>query len=144
MSANTPPPSVEASRPLSRLEVQKLLASANFSYAELSRIARNFPGYVHGEPSDLLHDALKAALASRTCPSDVTIEKTLVEIMRSKWSTAARARARRKVQIDYMPLEEIALAGNRYTVVSADEIQEIERVRMLCWSTCLVKRMLRH
>lgn len=132
MSADTVPPPAESSRPLSRQEIRQLLESANFSYAELSRLARSFPAYVHGEPHDLLHDALGAALGPRTCPSDVTIEKTIIGIMRSKWSTAARARERRKVQIDYMPLEEIALAGNRYTVASADEIQEIERVRMLC------------
>lgn len=132
MSADQTPPPIETSRPLTRQEVRHLLASADFSYTELGRLARSFPGYVYGEADDLLHDALDAALVSRACPSDVTIEKTLTEIMRSKWSTAARGRARRKVQVDYMPLEEIALAGNRYSVASAEEIHEIERVRMLC------------
>lgn len=132
MSFSSTPPSVQSSQPLTRQEIRQLLASAKFSYADLIRVARSFPGYVHGEANDLLHDALGAALGTRACPSGVTIEKTLIEIMRSKWSTAARGRARRKVQVDYMPLEEIALAGNRYTVASADEIQEIERIRMLC------------
>ncbi|KAA9016884.1 hypothetical protein [Sphingobium limneticum] len=132
MSVSSTPPSVQSSQPLTRQEIRQLLASAKFSYVDLIRVARSFPGYVHGEANDLLHDALGAALGTRACPSGVTIEKALIEIMRSKWSTAARGRARRKVQVDYMPLEEIALAGNRYTVASTDEIQEIERVRMLC------------
>lgn len=132
MSVQNMPPLAEASRPLSRDEIREILSSTKFSYSEMSRVARSFPGYAHGEANDLLHDALGAALGNRACPSEVTIEKTLFEIMRSKWSTAARARERRKVQVDYMPIEEIALAGNRYTVASADEVQEIERVRMLC------------
>ncbi|MBW4331385.1 hypothetical protein KY084_10930 [Stakelama sp. CBK3Z-3] len=116
-------------------EVRAELAKVDFSNAgDVRRASRWFASRLNGDAGDLLHEAVRKALTSRSCPSDVSVEQVLASIMRSMASTALRSRERRGNQEISLPVEEVIdrLAIGNFVVRTAEEIAEIERVRTVC------------
>ena len=125
----------EGTRALTVAEVKSELQQLDLTrqgtigrYAEM--LARDRPG----DGRDLLHDAVFKALTSRKCKADITVEQFLGGVMRSIASTARRSRDRQAINPVYIPTEVVAeaLGIGGYSVRSAEEILEAERVRDLC------------
>lgn len=92
-------------------------------------------GYAKGsrqDPRELLNEAIKRALSTRSVPADIPFEAVLAGIARSIASGINIARAREKI-VD-LPVEELfeTLPVGGYAVSSPDEIIERERIRQLC------------
>ncbi|RKE45880.1 MULTISPECIES: hypothetical protein [unclassified Sphingomonas] len=122
-------------RPLSRAEVETVIGRLDLKpHATIGRTADHLAGDYAGEGRDLLHDAVTRALTSRSCREGITGEQFLAGIMRSIASTARRSRERRAEDPVSIPVEVLAeqMAIGGYTVQSADDIIETERVRRIC------------
>jgi hypothetical protein len=122
-------------RPLSRDEVNREIEKLDLSdRGQARRVADIMSQDLPGDGRDLLHDAVCKALTTRQCREDLTVEKFLSGVMRSIASTKRRSRERGKENHVFMPTEDVAerMGGGGYTVVSAEQVIEIERVRTLC------------
>jgi DNA-directed RNA polymerase specialized sigma24 family protein len=122
-------------RPLSRGEVEAIIGRLDLKpRATIIRTADHLAGDYAGEGHDLLHEAITRALKSRSCREGITGEQFIAGIMRSIASTARRSRERRAEDPVSIPVEVLAeqMALGGYTVQSADEIIETERVRRIC------------
>ena len=122
-------------RALSRAEVHAELSGMDLGRrSPIVRRAELMAFDYVGEGRDLLHDAIFRALTSRSCRERITAEQFLGGIMRSLASTARRARERRDADPVSLPVELLAerMALGPYTVPSADDILETERVRQIC------------
>jgi len=86
-----------------------------------------------GDGRDLLHDAVCKALTSRTCKADLSVEQFLGGVMRSLASTKRRSHERGKENHVFMPADDVAglIGSGGYTVASAEQIIETERVRVI-------------
>jgi len=128
----TPPEDV---RELSRSEVEAELLKLDMSpRAAIMRRAEELAGDFRGDGRDLLQNAILGALTSRSCRQGISGEQLISGIMRSIASTARRGRQRRGEDVVSLPVEVLAeqMAIGGYTVLAADEIIEIERVRRQC------------
>lgn len=122
-------------RAMSRAEVQTVIGQLDLApRAAIVRTADHLAGDYAGEGRDLLHDAITRALTSRSCRTGVSGEQFIAGIMRSIASTARRSRERRAEDPVSIPVEVLAeqMAVGGYTVQSADDIIEAERVRRIC------------
>ncbi len=131
MSGQTP---FELARALSPDEVREELVKLNFAPGgAMQRAAALLAGRVGTESRDLLHEAVRRALASRACPEGVPVEQFVAGIMRSMASAILRSRERGRDQV-LLPYDELEarLGLGGYTVLSPEEVIEIRRVRQLC------------
>jgi len=122
-------------RPLSRAEVETVIGRLDLKpRAMIVRTADHLAGDYVGEGRDLLHDAITRALTSRSCREGITGEQFIAGIMRSIASTARRSRERRADDPISVPVEMLAeqMGVGGYTVQSADDLIETERVRRIC------------
>jgi hypothetical protein len=131
MLAPKPPPLPQ--RQLTQDEVRAALSAINPGAANPLNSA--IDGYAKGsrqDPRDLLNEAVKRALSTRSVPADIPFEAVLAGIARSIASGINIARARERI-VD-LPVEELfeTLPTGGYTVSSPDEIIERERIRELC------------
>ncbi|MFD1787106.1 hypothetical protein ACFSC3_05940 [Sphingomonas floccifaciens] len=135
MSAPVTPP--QGVRELRRSEVEAEMLRVDMTPGSaILRRADQLAGDYHGEGRDLLQSAIIGALTSRSCSAGISGEQFLSGIMRSIASTARRARERRGEKAASLPVDVLAeqMGVGGYTVVAADEVIEIERVRRLCES----------
>ena len=122
-------------RPLSRAEIEAELLKIDMApRAEIVRRAEQLAGDYPGEGRDLLQEAVTRALSSRSCREGITGEQFVAGIMRSIASTARRGRERRGEIPSSIPIDVLIeqMGGGPYTVQTADEVIETERVRRLC------------
>jgi len=131
MSAHQQPPHSE--RQLTQDEVRAALGVIKPGAADALGAA--IDGYAKGsrqDPRELLNEAIKRALSTRSVPADIPFEAVLAGIARSIASGINIARAREKI-VD-LPVEELfeTLPVGGYAVSSPDEIIERERIRQLC------------
>lgn len=122
-------------RPLSRAEIEAELLKIDMApRAEIVRRADQLAGDYLGEGRDLLQEAVTRALSSRSCREGITGEQFVAGIMRSIASTARRGRERRGENPASIPTDVLVeqMGVGPYTVQTADEVIETERVRQLC------------
>ena len=122
-------------RPLSRAEIEAELLKIDMApRAEIIRRADQLAGDYPGEGRDLLQEAVTRALSSRSCREGITGEQFVAGIMRSIASTARRGRERRGENPVSIPIDVLVeqMGVGPYTVQTADEVIETERVRRLC------------
>lgn len=122
-------------RPLSRVEIEAEILKIDMApRAEIVRRADQLAGDYPGEGRDLLQEAVTRALSSRSCREGITGEQFVAGIMRSITSTARRGRERRGENPASIPVEVLVeqMGVGPYTVQTADEVIETERVRRLC------------
>ncbi|WCT74190.1 hypothetical protein PQ455_02865 [Sphingomonas naphthae] len=121
-------------RPLTRAEVQNEIGKLDLTeQGRIRRTADIMSQDLPGDGRDLLHDAVCKALTSRRCKADLSVEQFLGGVMRSLASTKRRSRERGRENHIFMPAEEVAeqMGSGGYTVASADQIIEIERIRAI-------------
>ncbi len=125
----------EDARQLTRDEIKAELVRIDMTPGTaITRCAEQFAADYPGEGRDLLQTAIVGALTTRTCREGVSGERFLAGIMRSIASTHRRARERRGENVVSLPVEVLAeqMAMGGYTVMAADDVIEIERVRLVC------------
>lgn len=122
-------------RPLSRAEIEAEVLKIDMApRAKIVRRADQLACDYPGEGRDLLQEAFTRALSSRSCREGITGEQFVAGIMRSIASTARRGRERRGENPASIPTDVLAeqMGVGPYTVQTADEVIETERVRQLC------------
>lgn len=125
----------DGSRPLSRAEIEAELLKIDMApRAEIVRRADQLAGDYPGEGRDLLQEAVTRALSSRSCREGITGEQFVAGIMRSIASTARRGRERRGENPICIPTDVLVeqMGVGPYTVQTAEEVIETERVRRIC------------
>lgn len=86
------------------------------------------------EAAELLNEAVKRALSTRTIPAGVPFDAVLAEIARSIASGVNRSRSRAREHISDLPIDELLnlIPAGGYTVSSPEELIEQERIRQIC------------